>query len=261
MAPNAKVLVVDDNEMNLFVVKSLLKKTQMQIDTCLSGKECLRWITQKKYDIILMDHMMPEMDGIETLKCAMAMEDNLCKDTPVIALTANAISGVREMYLAEGFHDYLSKPIDGKLLEELLSRYVKVEKSEAEVVESEAVEPEELKPEIADEYLDKQLGLQYSANSEDMYKEFLKMFADMKDDKKQKLEESFTAEDWENYRIYVHALKSTSLSVGGQKMSELAAKLEQAAKDDNVDFIRENHDAAMQMYDKTAEEARAYASV
>lgn len=262
IAPDAKVLVVDDNEMNLFVVKSLLKKTQMQIDTCMSGRECLNRITQEKYDIILMDHMMPEMDGIETLKCAMSMEDNLCKDTPVIALTANAISGVKEMYLAEGFKDYLSKPIDSKLLEEILERYVRVERVEA-VESDEAATTQELKnPEVAvgkiGEYLDTQLGLQYSANSEEMYKEFLKMFADMKDDKQQKIEASFETEDWDNYRILVHALKSTSLSIGGRKMSELAAKLEQAAKDNDVDFIKGNHKAAMKMYDETVAEAQAF---
>ena len=261
-APEAKILVVDDNEMNLFVVKSLLKKTQMQIDTCMSGKECLKKITQKKYDIILMDHMMPEMDGIETLKCAMAMEDNLCKDTPIIALTANAISGAKEMYLSEGFKDYLSKPIDIKVLEKVLKRYVKSKYVNDETVQEHVASEEEnnveASVETVGEYLDKQIGLQYSANSEEMYKEFLKMFADMKDDKKEKMQTAFATEDWDNYRILVHALKSTSLSIGGRKMSELAVKLEQAVKDNDVDFIKRNHKAAMKIYDETVAEAQAF---
>ncbi|MDE7268332.1 MAG: response regulator, partial [Lachnospiraceae bacterium] len=112
VAPDAQILVVDDNDMNLLVVKSLLKQTQVQVTTCLSGKECLKRICQTHYDVILLDHMMPEMDGIETLHQAKAEQESLCKDTPYIALTANAILGVREMYLSEGFDDYLSKPIN-----------------------------------------------------------------------------------------------------------------------------------------------------
>jgi len=123
-APEARILVVDDNKMNLLVIEKLLKKTGVKAITCMSGKECLSLIKKEYFDIILMDHMMPEMDGIETLHKMRAMDDNLCRNSPVIVLTANAIVGVREMYLAEGFSDYMSKPVDGNKLEELLLQYI-----------------------------------------------------------------------------------------------------------------------------------------
>ncbi|MBQ4462972.1 MAG: response regulator, partial [Eubacterium sp.] len=119
-APDAKVLVVDDNDMNLAVAKGLMKRTRVQVTTADSGKECLKLLEDNTYDIIFLDHMMPEMDGIETLHALREMEIK----TPVIALTANAVSGVRDMYLEEGFEDYMSKPIDGQKMEQLMRNYI-----------------------------------------------------------------------------------------------------------------------------------------
>ncbi len=127
-APEAELLVVDDNEMNLLVVKNLLKKTLIRVTTCASGKNALKLMQKKHFDVILLDHMMPAMDGIETLKCSRLMEGNLNEGVPVIALTANAVSGVREMYLSEGFDDYLSKPIEAAEFEKLLQDYIPQEK-------------------------------------------------------------------------------------------------------------------------------------
>ncbi|MCQ2535331.1 MAG: ATP-binding protein [Lachnospiraceae bacterium] len=124
-ASDLEILVVDDNKLNLTVAKGLLKPTKAKVDTCLSGAECLEKIVQKHYDFVLLDHMMPKMDGIETLHRAKALEDSKCKDTVFIALTANAISGVKELYMAEGFDDYVSKPIDNKCLEATIEKYRK----------------------------------------------------------------------------------------------------------------------------------------
>ena len=110
-APQGRILVVDDVEMNLMVIRNLLKRTQLQIDTAMSGQQCLNKVRQKAYDVIFMDHMMPEMDGVQTLEQMEAMPDSLNKDTPVIMLTANALTGMREEYLKLGFRDYLAKPI------------------------------------------------------------------------------------------------------------------------------------------------------
>ena len=125
-APEAKILVIDDTEMNITVIQNLLKKTKMQIDSALSGKEGLALAKKTKYDVMLIDHMMPEMDGVETL-VAIRMNDTN-KETPAVALTANAISGAREMYLEAGFDAYLSKPVEGKLLEKLLQDLLPPEK-------------------------------------------------------------------------------------------------------------------------------------
>ncbi len=124
MALDAKILAVDDNKVNLTVIRGLLRKTKVQITCAASGRECLEYAAKEAYDIILLDHMMPGMDGIETLERLKNMPDNKSKDAAVIVLTANAMAGVREMYLEKGFDDYLSKPIDGTELEKLLVKYL-----------------------------------------------------------------------------------------------------------------------------------------
>ena len=129
-APNAKVLVVDDNSINLAVMKGLLKKTRMQVETALSGMDCLEMIKSTQYDIIFMDHLMPEMDGVETLTKIRNFKLHKNVDTPIIVLTANAVSGAREKYLEYGFSDYLTKPVDVKMLEESIIRFLPKEKIE-----------------------------------------------------------------------------------------------------------------------------------
>ena len=126
-APNGKILVVDDNQINLTIVKGLLKKTQLQIHMASSGRECLDMVQKTCYDLILLDHMMPEMDGLEVISRLKTMNNNMSKDTPVIALTANAIVGAREQYLNAGFSDYLSKPIDYNDLEAVIRKHLSKE--------------------------------------------------------------------------------------------------------------------------------------
>lgn len=124
IVPDGQVLVVDDVNMNLKVFAGLLRDSQLQIDTAMSGAEALAYCKKKTYHIIFMDHMMPEMDGIECMRELQAMEDSQNKNTPVIMLTANAIAGMREEYLKEGFTDYLSKPFKRKDLEKVIMRYL-----------------------------------------------------------------------------------------------------------------------------------------
>lgn len=127
-APDARILVVDDTEINLTVFKGLLKKTQICIDTALSGKEALELAEITPYDIVFIDHMMPGMDGLETLKLIRRLECNAT--TPAVALTANAVAGVRQMYLDAGFTDYMSKPIEGVKLEKLIIDMLPAQKVE-----------------------------------------------------------------------------------------------------------------------------------
>ena len=263
VAPDAKILVVDDQEMNLFVAKSLLKRTEVQVDVCDSGVTCLDMIQKQHYDVIFLDHMMPGMDGVETLKKAKADTNHLCTDTPIIVLTANAIVGMKEQYLAEGFTDYLSKPVEGEKLEKMLKKYLPKEKLQD--VENQKPETDETQAEVSKEYqyLDIQTGLQYSAGSKDMYREFLQMYCDGKEKKKIQIEECYTKEDWDTYTTLIHALKSTSLSIGGKKVSELAAKLEKAAKSlrmgeenaESLSFIKAHQEEVMELYDETIVEA------
>ncbi|MCR5720468.1 MAG: response regulator, partial [Lachnospiraceae bacterium] len=130
-APKAKVLVVDDNTMNRMVFKNLLKQTRVKVDAAKDGDEGLKCSREKKYDIIFLDHMMPGKDGIETLKELKAEADNPNLNTPVVCLTANAISGARDEYLAAGFDDYLTKPIESDKLESMLIDYLPKELIEA----------------------------------------------------------------------------------------------------------------------------------
>lgn len=123
-APEARLLAVDDNKVNLTVIKGLLRETQMKVTCAMSGKECLELVRKNRYDMILLDHMMPEMDGIETLAHLKTMEDNQSAEAAMIVLTANAMAGVREMYLEKGFDDYIAKPVDGEELEKLLVQYL-----------------------------------------------------------------------------------------------------------------------------------------
>ncbi|MDE7267329.1 MAG: response regulator, partial [Lachnospiraceae bacterium] len=139
-APDAQILVVDDVSMNLKVIRELLKSTKIQIDTVESGKECLRNITFKKYDIIFLDHMMPDMDGMETLKNMKWVADNKNSDTPVIMLTANAVVGAKDEYFNAGFDDYLAKPIKENELEKMIRKYLPKEL----VIASEDAETEEV---------------------------------------------------------------------------------------------------------------------
>jgi len=124
VAPDALILAVDDNRVNLAVLKGLLKRTQVQVELASSGKQAIELTEGKKYDLIFMDHMMPEMDGIETMTAIRADKENVNRDTKVIALTANAIQGAEQMYREEGFNDYLSKPIDPEKLEFMLRKYL-----------------------------------------------------------------------------------------------------------------------------------------
>lgn len=279
-APQAKVLVVDDNEMNLKVVRALLKETLVQVTLCESGMECLKLLSEQMFDVVLLDHMMPAMDGMETLKRIKAMENPECWKIPVIALTANAISGVRSMYLDAGFDDYLSKPIVGSALETLLCKYIPKEKlkradeletaEEAagqaaveetddsgtvlkkEIAAGEAEAAADLEKDSGEPLLNLENGLTYSGGSEEIYGEFLAMFRDMQEEKAASLQRMYEAGDLEQYAILIHAVKSNAFSIGGDKLGELAKELEAAAKEGNRTFVEVHHEEALDLYEKTA---------
>ena len=255
-APQAHILVVDDNDMNLTVAESLLEKTRVHIHTATSGKECLQLIAQNHYDIVFLDHMMPEMDGIETLQRAKTMTDFPCQHTPFIALTANAVAGVKEMFLAKGFNDYLAKPVDGKTLEHMVQKYLPPEKIEAA---GETASP-------TSQQIDLPTAMQYCGNDEEMQKKFLSMFVARREAVTKLLEKDLSADNIADYTTHVHALKSTALSIGGIQLSEAAKALEMAGhaycdgpeeeKADNLQYIKEHHGEAIELYAKLADEAQ-----
>ena len=256
-APEAKILVVDDVQMNLKVFAGLLKGTKIQIDTAINGAEALELIQGKRYDVIFLDHMMPVMDGVEAFRRMKKLEKNPNAITPVVMLTANAVSDARNGYMDEGFSDYMAKPIREEVLLATLKKFlskdlVKVireenqeENSEAKTEES--AEPVEAKPQIAlSDMLDTATGLAYCMNDQRFYKEMLDEY--VKSAKIVELKEYFEKGDFEYYRITVHAIKSTSLTIGATKVSEDAKALEMACKENNLDFVKQHHDAFMEEY-------------
>ncbi len=235
IAPNASVLVVDDVQMNLEVFKSLLKKTKVQIDTATSGNEGLALTQQKKYDIVFLDHMMPEKDGIETLHELRHDEENKNLYTPMICLTANAISGAREVYLREGFDDYLTKPIDADALEKMISIYLpndKIQKlEEAEGNEQAGGDAVAELPKwlysLPDVNVEK--GVSH-CGSEEAYLETLTIYGKNAPGSVSEIESLWAAQDLENTTVKVHAIKSLSRAIGAEDIGALAEKLELAGK-------------------------------
>lgn len=244
VAPDAQILVVDDVEINLKVIKGLLKKTCIQIDTAESGMECLKHVRNKKYDLIFLDHMMPEMDGIETLEKMKLLTDSPNKNTPVIMLTANATRGAKKEYMEAGFSDYLTKPVKEEDLQEMLAKYLSDRVEQQTELPDE--EPEDFMQGLESiPELDIQTGLRYCMD-QGLYEEILQEY--IQTDKADKLEQFFDAKDWDNYRIIVHALKSTSLTIGAISLSEGAKALEMAAKDGDESYLISHHQAVMEQY-------------
>lgn len=266
VAPNARILVVDDNAMNISVVEGLLKSTQIKVDKASGGLEALDLCAENYYDLILMDHMMPNIDGIETLH-RLKESDGPNKDTPVIVLTANAVSGAKEMYEAEGFIDYMSKPIQGKPLEEKILEYLP--ENRYVLVEYDKVEQDifsklwkAIANEISAEYRFKQIdvpsAVESAEGSKETFRFLLQSFHDNASKNKKDILASYEAEDYTNYTIYVHALKSTSKMIGALTLSEKARLLELAGKEGKIDYIKDSHAEVMELFDQVMEEISDY---
>ena len=234
-APGAEILVVDDTRINLTVIRGLLKQTLVRIDTAESGRETLQLVCEKKYDVIFLDHRMPEMDGLETRQAMEELPGNLNTDTPCIALTANAVSGAREEYLAAGFADYLSKPVDPDKLERMLIQYLPPEKVLHESDDdphSAAPEDDPVKKDVPEEF-NRFTGIDVTAaltatGSPEVLREVLKDFHDSIPDKSAAIERYASDGAYKDYTIQVHALKSSARIIGAAHLSDLAAMLEEA---------------------------------
>ena len=258
-APDAHILIVDDTRMNLTVAVGLLKKTQMEIDTAASGAEAIVLTKTIKYDLILMDQRMPGMDGTETMHRIKETETGANRDTPFICLTADAVSGARSHYLAEGFTDYLTKPIDSKALEATLKKYLPPEKIIAVSQDGDgAAEPAPAEPDDGFAPLRKagispEVGLRFCQDDEELYRAILLDYAQSSAEKIKNISDYYAAEDWKNYAICVHALKSTSKTIGASELSDRALRLETAANENNAAVIRKEHDGTMDLYKKAVE--------
>ena len=253
IAPDARVLLADDMQMNLKVFAGLLKDTKIQIDTAINGAEALKLIEKNHYDVIFLDHMMPVMDGIEAFRQMKLLANNPNANTPVVMLTANAVVDAKNQYMDEGFSDYIAKPIREEVLLSCLRKFLPkelvkpVEKnSSAENASSEIEKSAAQSSAKLADFLDEATGLAYCMNDQNFYKEMLGEYVSA--DKTEELMEAFSKEDFEYYRITVHAVKSTSLTIGAIKVSEDAKALEMACKGGDFDFVKKNHEAFIQKY-------------
>ncbi len=255
-APDVNVLVVDDTEMNLTVFAGLLKKTEIKIDMALSGNEALEFARKKKYDLMFIDHRMPVMDGVDTLKALNEMEDNQSPGVPCIAFTANAGAGSREKYRSLGFDDYLSKPVSPSELERIIIKYISPDKvevvsgygseedSESDFSESDAV--------FAEAYENAE-GLSYNValancGSFEVLKDTAITFYKTIDERVMKIRYYYEDNDLNNYTIQVHSLKSSARIVGAVSLSAKAEYLEKCGKEGNVDAIRSDTEDLLREY-------------
>lgn len=253
-APDAHVLVVDDVPMNLLVFKGLLKHSLMRIDTANSGFEAINLIAGNDYDIVFLDHQMPEMDGIATLKKLKEDYPDRVRDIPYIALTANAISGAREMYISNGFSDYLTKPIDGFALSTIIRKWLPAEKIKETEGQKEGLDMDVSENgtirDLEKAGLNVNEGIRYAADDPDFYLEIVRDYTSSFEDTKNVLLKCIEQKDWKNYEVRVHALKSTSKTIGALDFSERAKSLEFAAKEGNTDFIEAENGSMLKAYEE-----------
>ncbi len=250
IAPTARILVVDDNSMNLRLMEALLKRTKVNVDLAESGSKCLELSKDRSYNIIFMDHMMPEMDGIEALQKLRGNESNPNRDTVVIALTANAVAGCREMYLEHGFNDYLSKPVIADKLETIILNYLPKELvimnniDDNTSTKDTATAESALSKEALEQYLviNKENGLKFCMEDENFYNEILTAFCSQANKFIPQLAQYYDSKDWGNYAIIAHSLKSNTRTIGADNFADLSYKHELAGKGDDGDFITSDYE-------------------
>ena len=277
--PGIKALVVDDEPMNLMVARGIFESYGMIVDTALSGYESVEMCDAGDYDIVFMDHMMPGMDGIEAMKRIRISLSKLKKEVYMIALTANAISTAKDMFMAEGFDGFVPKPVETAELERVLKHVLPRTSYTYEAEEKENIAYKDLELQNynsmdeaysrADEELNESLyrdkkddkyndlrslsvnitaGLRYCKNDRDFYDELLMEFARDRKHKEEELESYFNAGNWDEYKIRIHAVKSTSKMIGAAYLFEKAKLLEDAAGEKDTETLIKEHPDFMPRY-------------
>ncbi len=244
-APGANVLVVDDYKMNLKVFRMLIKNSKVNLDEAESGEVCIKLLENKKYDIVFLDHMMPGMDGIETLH--IIKEKKLCEDTPIIMLTANAMSSDKEMYIKAGFDGLLLKPIIPEKLDKMMMKHLKkfvridnevegvYEGSKHTMIDYRSIE------------LDKETAMAFCAGDEDFYMELFKDFTMLPI--KEQLIQHWNEKDFKNYCIRVHGFKNNAYTMGAKELGDMAFNLEQLTRTEMPDEVEALQAEMFEMYD------------
>ncbi|MCR4585519.1 MAG: response regulator [Lachnospiraceae bacterium] len=258
--PGLRTLVVDDEPLNLLVAKGIFESYGMEVSTAPGGEEAIKLCALNEYDLIFMDHMMPGMDGVETMKRIRQNASRSKKDIRIVALTANAISSAKEMFISEGFDAFIPKPIDITDLERVLKhvlprsaiRYTGV--TEKEVKAKAAEKAGEMR--VQDEFaqlkaggLDTDAGIRYSGGDKEFYRQLLEEYVKEYDTKSAEIGKFFEEKNWKEYAIRVHGLKSTSKMIGAGSLSELARELEMSAKAEDAAMVIKRHPQLIPMYE------------
>ncbi len=253
IAPLAKVLVVDDNITNIKVARGILTMYQVRVDTASSGAECLQKIAKNRYNMIFMDQMMPEMDGIETTKLIRLSSDPEVRNLTVIALTANAISGTKEMFLKSGFQDFIPKPINLSDIETVLKKflpadYIHMVYKSDDTDYSDAV--------ISLPYVDVEKGLANYGNDKGKYLQILKFIYDDGPAHLQRIEDYLKSRHFREYIYEVHALKGLMAGIGAMQLSEFARIQEYAGRDGNTKVIEREAGLMIEQYKAMLDEIK-----
>ena len=260
IAPSARILVVDDVDMNLDVMQALLAPSKMTVDIAGGGEEFLKLVTEKKYDIIFLDHMMPHPDGVEAFKRMKTLKDNKNSSTPVIMLTANAVIGAKEAYLEMGFTDYLSKPVSEKELINICRKHLdpsllseKNNENDAPSEPQNAANDDAYKEifETLSSFLNTESGLSYSMGKKDFYLNSLKSFA--KNGQIDLMKDAYEKKDMPEYKIHVHALKGVARLIGADDLSAKAKALEDASGKNDLTFVEKHHDNIISDFNELSE--------
>ena len=248
IAPEAKVLIVDDNAVNLTVAEGLLEPLKMQVDTASGGKEAIEMISKERYDIVFMDHMMPEIDGVEATHIIRRMHPEY-DDVPIIALTANAVEGTKEMFCREGMNDFVAKPIELRMLVAKVRQWLPVEKiqKDYDVTTANKSTKKAAGADIVVGDLDVKFAMEFLV-SEELFWKVLKVFYNSIDKKVKLIKSLEEEEDWTNYTVEVHALKNSAKQIGAISLSEKAAMLEKAGNTRDAWMIHSTTDAMLKQY-------------
>ena len=261
-----RALVVDDEPMNLTVAQNIFRRYGMEVTTAASGQESIDLCRERPFDIVFMDHMMPGMDGVEAMRRIRAEGGREHGTVPIVALTANAVSSAKEMFLSVGFDGFVSKPIELVELERVLKRVlpksaITFEKKKELPQDMPAEESKEAAGQEKDTFdaklaacgIDAKAGIGYSAGDEEFYRVLLEQYVTESAEKLEKLERFRKEKNAKEYQILVHALKSTSRTIGNAGLSDHAKELEDAAKAEDFSFIEAHHDAVMAEYRTTVD--------
>ena len=257
LCPGVKVLVVDDEPMNRRVAEEIFKRYQMQVQTAESGRMAIDLCEREDFDLVFLDHMMPEMDGIETLKRLRKIHTDSGRGLTVIAFTANAVSGAREMFLKEGFDEFVSKPIEYSEMEHVLrkvlpkSAIIWVDENIENIEKGDKNFEKDSRHEVVQ--INTKSALAYCKNDMNFYQELLHKFVVDADKKKSEIDHYLKREDYDNYRIVIHALKSTAKMIGADALSELAQELEAAVQNKDIGYVREHHEEMLLEYSRVVD--------